>query len=72
MARITLYSFGSQRELEVPEGCTVENLVALADLSPDIEIRISGERISPEQRAERVVNDGDVVNATAAEVKQAA
>lgn len=59
MPTITLYSLGNQQELEVPEGCTVENAIALADLSPDIEVRLRGQSVPADERGSTEVNDGD-------------
>lgn len=64
MPTITLYSLGNQRELEVPEGCTVEKALELADLSPDIEVRVRGAAVSADDRDSVEVNDGDSIVAS--------
>lgn len=64
MPTITLYSLGNQQELEVPDGCTVENAISLAELSPDIEVRFRGQSVPQEERGDVVVNDGDALVAS--------
>lgn len=60
MPNVRLVSLGNpERELELPEGCTVAQAIEVADLSPDIEVRVRGQRV--ENPAETPVGEGDTL-----------
>lgn len=65
--RVRLVSQNTGREVEVPEGTTVSQLRELASISPDLELRFNGERVSGEN--DPVLREGDTVTAAAPSVK---
>lgn len=65
MANVKVVSLGTNKELEIPEGCTVTQLLEIADLSPDLEVRINGSKVN----GDAPVPSGATAVATAPSVK---
>jgi hypothetical protein len=63
--RVKVVSLGTNREVELPQGSTVEDAVQLASIDPNLEVRIGGSVASNGQQ----LSDGDTVVATAPSVK---
>jgi putative ubiquitin-RnfH superfamily antitoxin RatB of RatAB toxin-antitoxin module len=59
--KITLVVMGNPpRELQLTEGATVEDAIAAANLSPEIEVRIRGEKAD----AAQTLSDGELLVGT--------
>jgi hypothetical protein len=65
MATVNLVGVGVNQQLEVPEDCTVGKLRELADLNPNLSIRLDGAAASDDTP----VRDGATAAVTAPSVK---
>lgn len=63
MPSVRLVSLGNpERTLDLPEGCTVEQAIQVAELSPDVEVRVRGERVT--DPANTQVGEGETILAS--------
>lgn len=65
---VRLVSLGTGRSVDVPDGTTVGELREMANISPDLELRFNGERVTDEN-AGQTLRRGDTVTAAAPSVK---
>lgn len=69
MATIKVVSLGTGRDVEIPDGCTLDKALEIAGVSDDLEVRVRGQNVARAERSETTLQNGDTVVANAPAVK---